>query len=439
MQYERALNQLDANPDQTLSVMDSILSNDKIQKRECNLKIEGRGGVARTFEFYPLQTRARACLKLADRDPKKAVELVERAVQDLKESARLGVKSSERMLQEARARLEALRKADAPETEAEAEFRRQWFALIDAGRFTEAKAHIDAQGGLLSAAQRQDYAAQTEKECRAHIQKVAHGFVAALARTPSPSAVMELTADEFKFGFPLTNPGLLVVSTPVYDWCWAVRSTLEKLRAGQEALDDLLGHAVVAAERGDGAAFRAIEPLCYELLAAEIDRRAVESRTAPGSRLEELRGEVDGLLASWRSFEERAQAASKRKDLLKGLPARDPASLAERLARRAEGLDEIRVELEECARAADPERRLAEIEKRLEAIREWERLNLESRRSLLACRILAGALRGFLAGKSVDAVVQDLQTRGFNIQEAGGPLEEKRFGPKIEQVFERLR
>lgn len=89
-----------------------------------------------------------------------------------------------------------------------------------------------------------------------------------------------------------------------------------------------------------------------------------------------------------------------------------------------------------------PARALAEVARKLRDLRtddRWKRLAIESRRTVVKLQLLAGALGAFLVGRSLDDAARKFRTLGRELKELGGALEERGFGTKVLQLFERLR
>jgi hypothetical protein len=49
------------------------------------------------------------------------------------------------------------------------------------------------------------------------------------------------------------------------------------------------------------------------------------------------------------------------------------------------------------------------------------------------------ALRGLLAGRTEEAVAGDLSGYREKLRDAGGPSDEKKYGPRVEKIFAALR
>ena len=64
---------------------------------------------------------------------------------------------------------------------------------------------------------------------------------------------------------------------------------------------------------------------------------------------------------------------------------------------------------------------------------------IESRRKLYAALVTVGALRALLSGKDEDGAAADVRAWGAKLAAAGGAPEEKRFGPRVEKVFAKLK
>jgi len=443
---EKAEGLIDSDPKEAIRLLDEILGNAKVEKRECRMKIVIQPGTeSKWFDFYPYQFRGRASLKLsekAQRDDK--VRHLDQAVQHFKKSAELGFKASEPMLKSATQKLEQARLTSAGGEDPEVPFRRGWTDLLDSGRFSEAKAFVGAKGTFLSDEKRAEYGAETDKRCLAAVGKAADRFVGEMARVPSVRDLADLRAEAFDRDLGVPARETLVKTSEKYEWCTRTRATLAKVRGGEEVLPEMFERAIEAipfSEASGNAFYRAVEVLAWSALEAAVRRRADEARGAPPERRKTLRTEADGLVGQWGAFAKRAtEAAQARPEAIGGVPARNPGSLLAQFPVDL-SLDAVVAALDGSVTADHPERVLEETEKAIQKLLDGgERLTNESRRRILTLAVVTRSLRGLLAEEDLDDVVRGARTLASDLPQLGGPVEDvKRYGPKVGEVFKRLR
>ncbi len=442
---ERAAGLADSDPQGALDILDPIIDNSRLEKRECRIRWElFPGTYSRYYDFFPHQARGKAYLKLAEKakaDPDKARGYLERALKDFQASKDLGVKASENLLQEARRRLAALGQPGG----AAKEFEGEWGKLIDAGQFSQAGQLLDSpKGKELNDAERKAFLDDTNEKCRLYADAAAQRFLRNLRLLSTPRQVEIMTPEAFDRDFSppdrntLVDAGLL----PELLWCLSVRPTLDSLRQKKDVLEPLLRHAVeavpLAARNFDW--FGSVEGLAHEIARARISERADQAQEAPADRRGQLREEAGKIESRWKAFEEEVRrAAAGKQALLAQLPSRSFAPIMGRFPTDVDVGKEMLEGLLKSAEAPDPDRALAEILARIDQLEAAARnLSVESRRELLRYRIVAGALRGLLAGGAPDRMAADLRLRGADYKAAGGTADEARFGPKVHQVFRLL-
>lgn len=436
---------IDSDPSRAVGIIDGILRNTRIEKLECRLKIQQPDSSwDDPVDFFPLQVRGRAYLKLAEKnsatDPDQAKTHAEKSVQDLEASVKKGVRASQRYLDAANELVKKLSKPKDPAGELEAE----WSALVDSRKFLEAKALIEGRREL-SADKRKEYLDRTVEKCRRFVETATGRFLANL-KTVDRLRLLETMKDStFDRDFAVPDRSVLLEGalTPEYLWCVDGRPVLRDLRARQDAFEPLLKLAARAVGLSAGDEFGWFE--CTERLAHEWARNAMlrkseEAREAPAARRIELRRDADKLRERWKLFEEEvAREARGRKAFLDRWSARDFTAVFERFPVEAAGLATLLGELLRISEAEDPERALRDLESKLERfLADWDRLVAESKLEILVCRIAAAALRGMLAGRPVEDLVADLKSLGSEYRSLGGKGEEKRFGRKVARIFAQL-
>jgi hypothetical protein len=442
---ERAAGMVDSDPQGAADLLDPIIDNAQIEKRECRIRWEvAPGTFSRYYDFLPYQARGKAYLKLAEKaadNPDKARGLLEKAVKDFTASKDRGVAASEELLKQAQLRIAGLAK---PETTSR-EFDSEWGKLIDAGKFVEAKALLDSdKGKLLPADRRKAFLDDTNEKCRLFADAAVQRFLRNLRQVSSPRQLEMMTPAGFDRDFSLPDRAALVETglLPEYLWALSARPVLGDLRQKKDALEALLQIAVqavpLAAKEYDW--FGGPEGLAYEVVRARMAERADDAKGATAGRRKELRAEAEALEARWKKFEADArQAAAGQKKVLDLLPSRSFAALLERFPVDVSVGPETLQALLKTAEAPDPDRALSDVLARLDQLGAgWEKLSVESRRELLQYRIAARALRGLLTGGTPDRVAADLRLEGADYKAAGGTADEARFGPKVQKVFQLL-
>jgi hypothetical protein len=439
----QAIGILESEPEHALELLDKVLSNPKIRKRECLLRIElAPGTYSSRKEFFPYQVRGRVYMRLAEKgNPERNLES---AIRDLKESVSRGIGASREILQKAEARLEELRKEPPPETGNEEAFRKEWQALIESGRFAAAERHIESGSEILPDEERVDLISETRRRCRDFQEAATERFLVSLSRVRRPKDLTDLKPEEFDLLYALPDPGELVETTPSYGWCSALKPTLRKLGDGEEKLDVLLKHAIDSislADEGENRWFLAVESLAFEIVRNGIERRATKAKDARAEDREILLLGAQTLGQQWRTFARRVRSAGRdRKGFPGTVPDRDVKALIGLFPRDAEGLSELVEALDACFDAKDPERAFLEIERSLTKHAEaWDRLTLESRRKIVTVMVIAASLRGSLEGKTAEAIAASLQGWKERAREVGILPEADRYGPKVAGVLSLLR
>lgn len=432
---------IDSRPGEAAQILDSVLgdvASKGLDKVECRLKIEEQRSLWKKYDFFPYQYRGRALMAMADRsnDLDSKRKLMESAAADLNESfTRRGLASSRAYFEEAKAKLKKL-SDDAPGEDPEVKFKALWRGFISKSQFVQARKHVQSEGGFLSAEKRRKYLEDTERECLDSLALAVEPFLANLEKVRNRESLRAMSRATFDQRFELPERRELVAVTPAYDWCVEVRATLERMRGGEEALDALFDHAVAAVPLG-ARSFEAVEAMAYELVREGIEARAEESRSAPAQKRTELLSQAKLLQRKWQGLDARVRRADG--EFAKRIAPRDFAPLFERFPLDDEDVNKVVAAIQASAEAEDPDRALEEAESALGKMSErWERLSIESRRAILTYRIVAGALRGFLAGRSDDEVLRDLRKLGTQLKDAGGTFEVKGFGPRVEKVVRRL-
>jgi hypothetical protein len=435
---------LESDPQGAIARLDDILSNPKLRKIECRVRIENRSSeYSAWYLFLPCQYRGRARMNLAKKsDNETAQKLVTGAVQDFQTSAGKNVATSEKFLKTAQAELDKL-KATAAVTPVDPllKFRAAWDPLLQDNRFKSARTLINSDGKALTDEQQKNFAQTVEKRCQdflvAGVASLRPKFIGALR-----NGVGTLTPEEFDLAFALPSSEELLVSHPVIDWLRNHLPTLRDLQAGKvpgHALATAAVEAVPLEERLVNPWFQAVENVVFDSLRAAISAEVETSRNAPQADREKSRSRVQALLAQWKmllgkldaKFVERHHFVTDHEDQLLKLPDGFPGEIAE--------LERSEKELDALFGADAHEAELVRIERELEAHESRTNVTRESRGRLATARIVVATLRGLLAGKSEEALVGELGGWRQKLRDAGGAVEPAKYGPRVAKVFEGLR
>jgi hypothetical protein len=449
---DRATSQIDSNPKAAIEVFDQILTNDKIEKRECRVRWDiSPGTPSKWYDFFPYQYRGRARMKQAESsDRDRAKPLLEGAVKDFEESIRITtkagkkLKSSEDYLKQAKEALAKLGSDTTDPGEAVRKFEAEWRKLIDAGSFSEAKRFVEMRGEVLNDAQRRAYQDDTNEKCRLALTDAGRRFLRGMRSVGNAKDLEEMAQGTFDRDFAVPDRGTLVEGgmVPQYAWCVEARQAFADLRAKKDILEPLFRLAIRAVPlvRFDFDWFACTEKLAFDLVRSRISLRSEEARTAGSERVKALVQESEKLVERWRKFESDARKEARGDgEFLSRFTERDFAPILARFPINAEGLSEVPGLIRQAAESDDPERALSDVSQRLDRFRsDWNRLTAEARRELVTLQIAIGSLRGFLAGQTLEAVAASLEHLGSDYRGSGGTGDEKRFGSKVGSVFRKL-
>ncbi len=430
----------------SIEILDAILGNKKVRKRDCILRIEESAGNRRNHDFFPHQLRGRAWLVRARNTGQNttAILYLERAEKDLKESIRRGLRSSRGYLDEVEKELKERKKAPSTtpppvKKDPEPEFRTAWRELIDKNDYAGAKNWIESKGGFLSPEKRSTYLDNTGRECRAWLDTKTEDFLGKLEQARTPVEITRPGSVAFRRTFSLPNAAQLAVTTPTYEWCIAVGRTLEALRTGKDVLQPILDHALAAVPlvpEGENGLYRWAEGMARFILEKRLTGISERAKEAPRERREALRKESNALRDQWERFETAVQEAAKESPSF--LERLRPWKIDEliRFPRAYPGIDTLAERLRESLADEQFKRALQKYESKLR--NPGENLTLESRREILRYRIAAGALLQLYEDKSVEEAAESLGELGARLKILGGSFEMDEFGPRVEKVFLRL-
>ncbi|MBI2931213.1 MAG: hypothetical protein HYY16_06150 [Planctomycetes bacterium] len=329
----------------------------------------------------------------------------------------------------------------------EGRFKNVWFELKEKRRFKSALDHVRKEGGFLPPEKRAGYERQTLEACDAFVANVVRDFERETSLLGPPTDLP--SGDE------------LVMTDPALECCRTLQTSMIKLRelgpVPPERTIELLTPAWLAClaliDREDTSLIQIVASLLKEPIEQRLRTIARQADQALPQELEKLRAEAERLLAwsrkglddalarmpdhgkTWRerhAFWTEIQAALR--EIVKEFPLEDPAVDAT----AAELLDS---DDPAGPYGASPRKALRQIEDKLNALREVKKLTRYCRRRLLAALIVAAAQRHLLQGQDVPETAKKLTDYAAALRDCGGPLDSdvQRFGPKIEEVFRRLR
>ncbi len=436
---------IDSDPREAIEIIDVILADGRVKKRECRIRWEVRpGDYSRWYDFFPYQFRARARMKLAGSADKNAkLRLLRDAERDLEESIRRGLPKSEEYLTDVQKQIREIEDGNEP-VNPEPEFRKAWLRLVNLDSFKLARDHVQKKGTFLDDKGRKKYVEETDQFCRDYLLRASTDFLENVERLADTEALQKLSRSAFTRRFSLPEGEQLTVTLPLYDWCLSVQKTLEQVRKRKESLKALLTHAEEAAslsKEGEILAFVGMENLAFDLVYRGIEEQAGLARNAEEKKRTELRSGADALRKQWDGFQKRViEAARGKTAFLREIPERNFEGLWSRFPVNASELKGIPSRLQETIDAEDPADALSDIRVDVRKLRDrFDSLSVESRRGVVTFEIVILALRRFLSGDSVSTVVREVGVLGRELKELGGSFKVTSYGPKVGAVFKGLR
>jgi hypothetical protein len=441
---------IESDPRAAVEKLDEVLGNPRVRKVECRLRIEEKASeYTPWYLFLPYQYRGRARINLAKKsEPEAAVKLLAGAVEDLQESVRRGIASSDPHLKTAKAELEKAKAAAAapkPGDPAEDPFpriRRSVQALVDQQKYKSARAAVEKEGAALAPEQRKTLADEVDRACRDHVDGKVRDFRRQLGSDLGSLADFRALGErDLDATFRLPPAEELVVAEPVFDWARAYLPAFRRVRAGEPAeslLPAALASVPLAAE-GENRFFLAVEKLAFESLRDQMKAASNRARDALRAvRDGEKKASAD-LQAKWRGFVEKLDPRFLERHPAVAAHTRDLDQAAADFPVELAEID--RVDLEGCFRSPDPAAALAQKVKELKEYREIASLARESRQKLYTLLVAAEALLQLAQGSDEDAAAQSLRAAYQDaLRQAGGPgPEAAKFGPRVAKVVEALR
>jgi len=450
-QCDRAQELIKEAPEEAVEILTRVIENRKIKKMECRLKIELRVGFfSKPHDFFPYQFRGKAFLSLAGKTniPKEAEGFYQKAKKDFEESLRRKNQSSQIYLDEAKKQLLLLQKIDPPDdpipVNPEIEFQEKWRTLLNQQKFRSAEALVETEGSVLPPEKRLEYKKKVTQECRKYISNVTSRFLIDLQRVVrqrDPFANLSKTLQE---DLRLTKEEELTIRPATYRWCGELRSTLSQFEKKKKIrIDSLIDLAIQSIPLTEAPATNpwliAIGTLTHSHLLSEIKQHLAKAKNALKEDRMVHTLNATQLMEEWVRLETRVAKTGKTSPFAPQMkkPLQDQIAL---FPKDYDGLKQIEMELEKSIQSSDPERGLLKIERSLEKSRsKWRSLSLESRREIVRYIILCRALNRFFTGKTTEEITKELIPLGKELQGLGGSFTVTRFGPKIEELFQKLR
>ncbi len=451
-----AAGKIDSDPRGAIELLNAVLDERKLEKRECRIRWEILPGTYTKWrDFFPYRYRAQARMKLAESaDSEKALTYLRGAEMDLAESARRGLASSNNLLTTVRDRIKTREASLLPEDpdvpeDPEPKFRKDWTRLLNRNDFVGARKQITKKGGFLSASKRKNYLEETDLACVDFVESSVVDFLDTVESIQNLRALEKLSRSSFDRRFELPSDDDLTVVTPSYSWSVQFRDLLWLTRKGgdrekPEVLGALLEHAIKAesiSKGGEAQAFLCVEKFAYEIIQSGIERRVTESRDAAAESRQEAQKESKALLSQWDTFSRDLRKAAKGKSaFLSEIPDRDFTEWMTQFPVDAGELEDLPSKILQSTKSNAPRKALSKIEGEIRELREqFDTLSIESRRSVVTWQIVVRSMGLFLKGDTVEDAIRDSRSLGSELKRLGGAFEVTSYGPKMKAVFQGLR
>ncbi|HLF92176.1 MAG TPA: hypothetical protein VJB14_01845 [Planctomycetota bacterium] len=454
---------IDSDPKTAIEKFDEVVNNPKLKWIECRLRVEERPSeYTAYYAFLPFQYRGRAKINLAKKsDPDIAQKLLNEAVADLQRSAKEGVvegslkegvKSSDEFLKAAKADLEAvvakIKAASVPKTAGPAavepaivKFRPAFLRLLDDLKFKAARDFIESEGKGLTDAEKKRFRDDAEAGCRTYLGEQALKLRRRITSDiRSIQDLQSLSAGELDASFAVPRPDDLVATHPAIEWARASLAAFEGVRSRKNPAESLLAAAAAAIAvepDGENQWFGTAMTVAFQGMRESVRGCVDRARDALLPERQKERTAADDLVKKWTDFA--AKLDPKFRDAHPSVAAHGK-ELAQLLAGFPVDLADVdKADLDACFAAASPEAALASIEKSLKGLESGKTVTRESRRKLYHLLFTATALRALVEGKTEDAAAAEAEAYGLELVKAGGPVETKKYGPRMEAVFSKLR
>ncbi len=446
---------IDSDPKTAIEKFDEVANNPKLKWIECRLRVEERPSeYTAYYAFLPYQYRGRAKINLARKsEPGLAQKLLNEAVDDLQRSAKEGVKSSDEFLKTAKADLEAVvAKAKAaaatPKTTDPAlpepaivKFRPAFLRLLDDLKFKAARDFIESDGKALTDAEKKRFRDDAEAGCRTYLGEQALKLRRRLTSDiRSFQDLQGLSAGELDASFAVPKADDLVASHPAIEWARASLAAFEGVRSRKSPAESLLAAAAAAVAvepDGENQWFGTAVTVAFQGMREPVRGCVDRARDALLPERQKERAAADDLVKKWTDFA--AKLDPKFRDAHPSVAAHGKELALLLVGFPVDLADVDKADLDACFAATSPEAALASIEKSLKGLESGKTVTRESRRKLYHLLFTATALRALIEGKTEDAAAAEAEAYGLELVKAGGPVETKKYGPRMEGVFSKLR
>jgi hypothetical protein len=446
--YKEAEPLVETDPAGAIDRFSEIISNPKIRVIECILRIEQRPAeYSDPYSFLPYQLRGTARVNLSKRQSGEAAQkTMALAIEDYTESVNRKVPPSAELLKTAQARLTKLKEdVGTPVTPAKADplvkFREKYDPLIRDSRFKSAKALIEKEGLELSEDQRRTFTQNVDQLCKDFLVNVVADFRPRFLRAMG-EGLESKTPDEFDLIFSLPAPAELTVTHPAVEWARQYVPAFRDVQSQKSPPHSLAAAAVAAApleERVENPWFRAIETAVTQSLRSAILAEVDHAKDAGKQDRDKARALADGYLKLWKDMTSKLDAKFIERHRFLASDEQKLTKLFEGFPSELAGLEKIDPALDAAFAAEAPDAELAKVEESLSSLESKGNLSRESRQRLYTARVTVVALRGLLAGRTEEAVAGDLSGYREKLRDAGGPVDEKKYGPRVEKIFAALR
>jgi hypothetical protein len=455
---------IDSDPKTAIERLDEVVNNPKIKWLECRLRVEERPSeYTAYYAFLPFQYRGRAKVSLAKKsEPDIAQKLLNEAVADLQRSVKEGVvegglkegvKSSDEFLKLAKADLDAVQAkikaaAAVPKTSDPAlpepaivRFRPAFQRLLDDLKFKAARDFLESDGKGLTDAEKKRFRDDAEAGCRSYLGDQSLKFRRRLTSDiRSLQDLQSLSAGELDSVFNVPKPDDLVSSHPAVEWARTSAAAFEGVRSKKNPADSLLPAAAAAAAiepDGENQWFGTTETVAFQGLRDAAQACVARARDALLPELQKERAAADGLVKKWADFSAKLDPKFASAHPAVALHGKELALL---LAGFPVDLADVdKTDLEACFAAPSPEAAFASIEQSLKSLESGKTVTRESRRKLYHLLFTAAALRALVEGRTEDAAAAEAAAYGQELLKAGGALDTKKYGPRMEGVYAKLR
>lgn len=442
---EAAAGLLATDPADAVQKLSDVIANPKVARGlECRLKMKNAsGGYDDPVDFFPFQARGQAYRALAKKEKSRAVELLGKAIDDLKKSfEEKRVASSEALLADALKELETAKREAQPKPPVEDPFKKLEAAVqehLDARRYRSARDLVIGASGV-SEAQKRTLIQLAETESAKLIARYLLDFRRELKTRDD---LLRLSDADRTTVFLVPAGEELITASPALQWARKHRDLLFSIgRTSGATVLQAAKEATGLDERPDAEGpnpwFVPMAQLAADCLASEIRPLVRDAASAPKAKREELAAQARARFESWKAFVAGLDPAFRARHpkldastrALEGLLADLPVELTE-LAR---------IDLDACF-GPEADSKLGEILKTLSSLEARPGvLASESRRQLALLQATASALRELAAGHTEDEAAETLRRDGLDrkLRSAGVTPESSRYGPRVTKVLDLL-